>query len=82
MSVAPQWYLNLLADPQVEVSVESWRQRRRARPAGEDERDELWPRFVAAYRHFQSYQVRTSRPIPLVVFEPAGVQRPFRDTTK
>jgi deazaflavin-dependent oxidoreductase (nitroreductase family) len=80
MSVAPQWYLNLLADPRVEVSVEGWRQRRRARPAREDERDELWPRFVAAYRHFQSYQIRTSRPIPLVVFEPDGERRPIHDT--
>src|SRR6478735_5115877 len=57
MSVAPQWYLNLLADPLVEVSVGNWKQRRKARPAHEDERAELWPRFVAAYRHFQSYQV-------------------------
>ena len=80
MSVAPQWYLNLLADPLVEVSVGNWKQRRKARPAHEDERAELWPRFVAAYRHFQSYQVRTSRPIPLVVFEPDGDRQTIHDT--
>jgi deazaflavin-dependent oxidoreductase (nitroreductase family) len=78
MSVAPQWYLNLLVEPQVEVSVRNWRQRRRARTASDEERGQLWPRFVAAYRHFQSYQVRTDRPIPLVVFEPAGERRPAR----
>jgi len=78
MSVAPQWYLNLLADPDVEVSVGDWRQRRAARLAQDDERAELWPRFVAAYRHFRNYQERTSRPIPLVVFEPRGERRPAR----
>ena len=76
MSVPPQWYLNLLADPHIEVSVENWRQYRTARAADEDERAELWPQFVAVYRHFQSYQVRTSRPIPLVVFESDGDRRP------
>jgi F420H(2)-dependent quinone reductase len=80
MSVTPQWYLNLLADPCVEVSVGNWRQRRKARPASADERAELWPRFVAVYRHFQSYQVRTSRPIPLVVLEPDGDRRSVHDT--
>ncbi len=80
MSVAPQWYLNLLVEPQVEVSVGGWQQRRRARPARDEERAELWPRFVAAYRHFQSYQVRTSRPIPLVVFEPDGERRSIRES--
>jgi F420H(2)-dependent quinone reductase len=78
MSVAPQWYLNLRVDPQVEVSVGDWRQQRRARLASDDERADLWPRFVAAYLHFQNYQVRTSRPIPLVVFEPDGERQPIR----
>jgi deazaflavin-dependent oxidoreductase (nitroreductase family) len=82
MSVAPQWYRNLLADPRVEVSVADWHQRRRARPATDDERAEHWPRFVAAYRHFRSYEVRTSRSIPLVVFEPDGERRPVHAATR
>jgi F420H(2)-dependent quinone reductase len=60
----------------VELSVGDWRQSRRARQASAEERADLWPRFVAAYRYFQSYEVRTDRPIPLVVFEPAGERRP------
>lgn len=75
MSVKPQWYLNLLADPVVELSVGNWRQCRRARLASEEERAEMWPRFVAVYHHFRSYEVRTDRHIPLVVFEPAGERR-------
>jgi F420H(2)-dependent quinone reductase len=81
MSVAPQWYLNLLVEPHVEVSVGGWRHRRKARLASDNERAEIWPRFVAAYQHFQSYQVRTSRPIPLVVFEPDDQWSPTRDST-
>jgi F420H(2)-dependent quinone reductase len=80
MSVTPQWYLNLLAEAGVEVAVGDWRQRRTARTASDAERAELWPRFVEVYRHFENYQVRTSRPIPLVVLEPAGERRPVRDT--
>ena len=75
MSVAPQWYLNLLADPDVEVSVDDWRQARRARPATPAEHEELWPALVAAYHHFRSYEVRTDRPLPLVVLEPAAERR-------
>jgi F420H(2)-dependent quinone reductase len=76
MSVKPQWYLNLLAEPEVELSVENWRQFRRARLASAEERAEMWPRFVTAYHHFRSYEVRTDRHIPLVIFEPAGERRP------
>jgi deazaflavin-dependent oxidoreductase (nitroreductase family) len=73
MSKAPQWYLNLLADPCVEVSVGAWRQRRSARVATPLEKAEMWPAFVASYRHFSSYEARTDRIIPLVVFEaPVG----------
>src|SRR6476469_5710493 len=43
MSVAPQWYLNLHGDPQVEVTVRDGHQRRKARLASADERAELWP---------------------------------------
>jgi deazaflavin-dependent oxidoreductase (nitroreductase family) len=73
-SRAPQWYLNLLADPAVEVSVQGWRQPRKARTATSQERTDLWPSFVAAYRHFHSYELRTSRHIPLVVLEASGAR--------
>ena len=42
----------------------------RARPASPEEKAELWPRVVAAYQGYGSYQHRTSRDIPLVICEP------------
>jgi hypothetical protein len=42
----------------------------RARRASPAEKAELWPRVVAAYAGYGSYQRRTDRDIPLVICEP------------
>jgi hypothetical protein len=42
----------------------------RARTASEEERAQLWPRIVAAYKGYAGYQARTSRKIPVVICEP------------
>ena len=42
-----------------------------ARVLTADERDELWPKIVAAYTGYGGYQEKTSRIIPVVVLEPA-----------
>ena len=41
----------------------------RARVAGAEERAELWPQIVRAYRGYDGYQQRTEREIPVVVLE-------------
>jgi len=41
-----------------------------ARRASAEEKAELWPRVVAAYRGYGEYQRRTERDIPLVICEP------------
>jgi len=41
-----------------------------ARPASPEEKAELWPRVVAAYQGYGGYQRRTSRDIPLTIYEP------------
>lgn len=66
----PQWYRNLLADPDVVVQLGRTPVRMRARVASDGEREELWPRVVAAYRGYADYQGRTERRIPLVICEP------------
>lgn len=66
----PQWYRNLLADPDVVVQLGRTPVRMRARMATDGEREELWPRVVAAYRGYADYQGRTERRIPLVICEP------------
>lgn len=66
----PDWYLNILEQPEVEVSIAGApRVVRRARVASADERAEMWPHAVAAYRNYSKYQSRTSREIPMVFIE-------------
>jgi deazaflavin-dependent oxidoreductase (nitroreductase family) len=67
----PMWYLNLLADPDVTVQVGRRRRAMRARVADDAERAELWPRLVALYADYDSYQSWTNRVIPVVVLDPA-----------
>ncbi|MEE9205955.1 MAG: nitroreductase/quinone reductase family protein [Acidimicrobiia bacterium] len=43
-----------------------------ARTASSTERVIWWPRVVAAYADYQSYQTRTDRQIPIVLLEPPG----------
>nr|WP_198653700.1 nitroreductase family deazaflavin-dependent oxidoreductase [Actinocorallia populi] len=66
----PLWYLNIKADPEVLVQVGRVERRMRARTASPEERAELWPRLVAMYADFDSYQARAPREIPVVVCEP------------
>jgi F420H(2)-dependent quinone reductase len=66
----PMWYLNLLADPEVTVQVRHRRRPMRARVAEPGERAVLWPRLVAMYADYDSYQSWTDRVIPVVVLEP------------
>ncbi|MDT4935397.1 MAG: hypothetical protein QOK11_3289 [Pseudonocardiales bacterium] len=66
----PQWYRNLQADPEVQVEFRGNRRRMLARTASAEERAQLWPRLVAMYRDFESYQAWTDREIPVVICEP------------
>jgi len=68
----PDWFLNLEANPEVEVQVRRELKRMRARIAGPEERARLWPRLVALYPPYESYRDRTSREIPVVVLELRG----------
>ena len=66
----PQWLGNLVARPEVEVTLEGVRRPMRARVAGPDEAARLWPRVVARYRPYAAYRRRAAREIPLVALEP------------
>lgn len=66
----PDWYKNLTADPHVEVTRGSVTVPMLARTASGDERAELWPRIVAAYKSYEGYQRNTKRQIPVVICEP------------
>lgn len=66
----PDWYRNLIANPDIELTMAGRRRPMRARRASPAEKAELWPRVVGAYPGYGSYQRRTDRDIPLVICEP------------
>jgi deazaflavin-dependent oxidoreductase (nitroreductase family) len=66
----PDWYQNIVAQPDVEVVIARKRQRMRARVATTSEQAELWPRVEAAFRPYGHYRRISSRDIPLVICEP------------
>jgi deazaflavin-dependent oxidoreductase (nitroreductase family) len=70
MSTHPAWYLNLCDDPRAVVEIGSTRREMIARLATPAERTEIWPALTAVYPHFDAYQGRTARRIPVLVLSP------------
>ncbi|HEX4865294.1 MAG TPA: nitroreductase family deazaflavin-dependent oxidoreductase [Acidimicrobiales bacterium] len=70
MPTHPNWYLNVLAHPDVEVQVGPVRLAVRARTAEGEERDRLWRMMAGIWPNFDVYQTRTDRRIPVLVLEP------------
>jgi deazaflavin-dependent oxidoreductase (nitroreductase family) len=69
----PQWYRNLSANPDVEVTIDGTTRTMRARTASPDEKAALWPDIVAAYKGYAGYQKKTDRDIPVVICEAISV---------
>ncbi|MDP9841667.1 nitroreductase family deazaflavin-dependent oxidoreductase [Streptosporangium lutulentum] len=65
----PAWYLNLQANPEVEVQVLGDRFTARARTATAAEKPELWQIMTATWPAYDEYQTKTAREIPVVVLE-------------
>lgn len=68
----PAWFLNLQADPTVEVETKGVTRAMTARVATPEERAALWPEVTKAYKGYAGYQDRTAREIPLVFLDPVG----------
>ena len=62
----PAWYLNLEADPDVEVQMRSERRRMHARRATVEEAERLWPKILERAPGYGRYRDKTAREIPLV----------------
>lgn len=67
----PAWYLNLSADPTVEVQVKADRFTANARTASPDEKAKIWPQMVEQWPAYDEYQAATEREIPIVLLERA-----------
>ncbi|MEO3803569.1 nitroreductase family deazaflavin-dependent oxidoreductase [Nonomuraea sp. B1E8] len=65
----PEWYKNLLANPDVDVQVKDQRFKARARTAIPEEKPELWRLMTATWPDYDNYQRQTDREIPVVVLE-------------
>lgn len=68
----PIWYKNLVANPEVEITVADRTRKMRARTATPDEKAALWPELVKVYKGYASYQRNTTRDIPVVICEPTA----------
>lgn len=71
-SADPDWFKNLAANPDVEVTVDSETTPWTARRATAGEKKSLWPILVAANSGYQGYQDKTDRDIPVVILTPRG----------
>jgi deazaflavin-dependent oxidoreductase (nitroreductase family) len=62
----PQWYRNLLDDPNAALRVGRQTTDVAAETTQGPERDRLWELATRAYGGYASYQAKTDRPIPVV----------------
>jgi deazaflavin-dependent oxidoreductase (nitroreductase family) len=65
----PGWYRNLAKDPEVEVQILGERFPARARTTEGAERERLWRLMNGIWRHYDEYQRKTDREIPVVVLD-------------
>jgi deazaflavin-dependent oxidoreductase (nitroreductase family) len=66
----PNWYLNLVEHPEVQVQVMDRIFNARARTASGEEKARLWKMMVEIWPDYDNYQAKTEREIPVVVLEP------------
>lgn len=66
----PAWFLNLQANPEVEVTMRGETRPMLATVVPDDERAALWKKVTNAQTRYAGYQKRTERAIPLVILTP------------
>jgi deazaflavin-dependent oxidoreductase (nitroreductase family) len=68
----PDWFHNVVADPDVTIEVGTETRSVRARVAEGEERERIWTKQKELMPGFASYEGKTSRQIPVIVLEPRG----------
>lgn len=69
----PDWYKNMVANPNAEVQAGREHARVRMRVAEGAERDKLWKQLANLYPPYDNYQVSAGpRQIPVVVLDPVA----------
>ena len=73
----PEWYLNIVANPDATLVIENGiRVDVTARTATAIEKAEMWPKIVDAYKGYANYAKKTDRDIPVVICEPRTLSQP------
>lgn len=67
----PDWYQNVLANPDVAVEVGTETVEVRARVADDEERERIWEEQKRRNPGFADYERKTTRRIPVVILERA-----------
>ncbi len=62
----PDWYHNLVANPEVSVEVGTEQFKAQATVAAEPERSELYAKMAESFAAFNEYESKTTRVIPVV----------------
>ena len=65
----PGWYMNIEKTPEIDIQVLGDRFEGRARIAQGEERDRLWKVMTTVNPHYDDYQAKTDRKIPIIVLE-------------
>ena len=65
----PEWYLNVLAHPEVTVEVGSEKFETTARILTGQERERAFARAVEVFPNYAEYQKKTDREIPVIALE-------------
>jgi len=70
MDTNPDWYHNLVANPEVTAEMGTEVRSFRSHTATPAEREPIWSKQKQDYPGFADYESKTSREIPVVILEP------------
>lgn len=65
----PDWYYNILANPNVTIEIGDGTLACHASVASPEVREPIWERQKAAYSGFADYEARTEREIPVIILQ-------------
>jgi deazaflavin-dependent oxidoreductase (nitroreductase family) len=65
----PAWFLNIEADPEIQVQVKGDKFAAHARVATPEEKPDMWKHMTEVWPDYDEYQKKTDREIPIVVLE-------------
>lgn len=70
----PDWYHNLLANPNATIEVGEEELEVTAEPAPADDRKRLWAMITEKNQAFKEYENKTQRTIPLMILTPSSLR--------